>query len=241
MLFTTGVLSFQTIAQEKSSTYSDQYWLQYYGQLQLNSKWTLLGDAGIRMKHACSEKAATLGRMGIQYTINNSFSVAMGGAYFSQYINNSISREEWRGWQELFYKHKLKRLFLSHRIRLEERFFHSLLTQKDNFNYRLRYRLYFTIPLNHSQMKSNTIYIIGGDEIFMNFGEQIIYNYDQNRLIAGLGYKLNDKLMINMTYVYQFAQKSSSINFERTDVIWLGIVHSIKKKEKASPIKDEQK
>lgn len=234
-------MSFQTIAQDKITTYSDQYWLQYYGQLQLNSKWTMLGDAGIRMKHACSEKAATLGRIGLQFTINKSFSSAIGGAYFSQFTNNKISREEWRGWQELFYKHRLRRFFFSHRLRLEERHFHTLSTHKDNFNYRIRYRFYFTLPLIHSQMKSNTLYLIGGDEIFMNFGEQIIYNYDQNRLIAGLGYKLNENLMMNMTYVYQFAQKSSAINFERIDLIWLGIVHSIKKKEKDSPIKEEQK
>lgn len=220
-------------SQDKTTSYSDQYWLQYYGQYEINSKWTFLGDGGIRMKNACKEKAATLGRIGIQYKINKSFSVAAGGAYFSQYINDKISREEWRGWQEIFYKHSFKRFYLSHRIRLEERWFHSLATQKDNFNFRSRYRFYFTVPINHSKMQANTVFFIGGDEFFVNFGDQITYNFDQNRAIAGIGYKLNESLMINLTYVYQYAQRNTAINFERTDLIWLGFVHSISRKEKA--------
>lgn len=219
-------------AQKKTISYSDQYWLQYYGQLLLNDKWSLLGDGGIRMKNNCSEKAATLGRIGIQFKLTTNLSTAIGVAYFSQYIQDKISREEWRGWQELFFKHTMKRFFTSHRLRLEERYFHTLASRKDNFNFRLRYRFYFTIPINHKTMQSNTIYLIGGDELFLNFGDKIIYNYDQNRAIVGFGYKLNDALLINLTYIHQYAQKNTATNFEKTDVVWLGIVHTIKLREK---------
>ena len=183
------------------------------------------------MKKAVSEKAATLGRIGIQYKLNENLSVALGGAYFSQYINDKISREEWRGYQELFYKHRLKRLSVSYRFRLEERYFHSLTTGKDNFNFRPRFRAYFTIPLNHMNMADKTVYLIVGDEIFMNFGDGVIYNYDQNRLISGIGYKLNNAFSIYATYVYQYAQRSA-ISFEHSDIIWLGISHTIKLKKK---------
>lgn len=231
-LFLVGSISLVT-AQQKTIAYSDQYWLQYYGQLQLNNKWSILGDAGIRMKKSCSEKAATLGRIGLQYQFNPSISTAIGAAYFSQYSNNQIAREEWRAYQELFVKHRFGRFFASHRLRLEERYFHTLTTRKDNFNFRLRYRFYVTVPINHIAMQSRTFYLIAGDELFLNFGEQIIYNYDQNRAIGGCGYKFNDVLMINLTYVYQYAQKNTAFNFEKTDVVWLGIVHTIKWKNNA--------
>ncbi len=226
------LISKSNIAHTKTTAYSDQYWLQYYGQLQLNPKWTILGDGGIRMKNGCKEKAATLGRIGLQLNLNKNLSTAIGGAYFSQYINDKISREEWRGWQELFLKHNFSRFFTNHRLRIEERYFHTLSTRKDNFNFRLRYRFYFTFPLNHPTMQANTLYIIGGDEIFLNFGGQVIYNYDQNRVIAGAGYKLNDNLLINLTYVYQYAQKNTAFHFEKTDIIWLGMIHTIKLKKK---------
>lgn len=223
----------QLNAQQKTITYSDQYWLQYYGQLQLNNKWSIPFDMGIRMKYACKEKAATLGRIAVQYQINKSFSTALGGAYFSQYINDKISREEWRGYQEIFYKHNYSRFFISHRLRLEERYFHTLATRKETFNFRLRYRFFVNFPINHSKMQSNTFYFIAGDEIFLNFGKDIVYNYDQNRAIAGIGYKVNDNLMINLTYVYQYAQKNTATNFENTDLVWLGFVHTIKLKKKS--------
>ena len=222
---------FGNITAQKKISYSDQYWMQYYGHLQLSSRWTMAADGGLRMKKALSEKAATLGRIGIQYNISQNFSAAIGGAYFSQYINDKISREEWRGYQELFYKHRLKRLSVSYRFRLEERYFHSLTTGKDNFNFRPRFRAYFTIPLNHMNMADKTVYLIVGDEIFMNFGDGVIYNYDQNRLISGIGYKLNNAFSIYATYVYQFAQRSA-ISFEHSDIIWLGISHTIKLKKK---------
>lgn len=219
-------------AQKKNTAYSDQYWFQYYGQLQLNEKWSLTGDGGIRMKKACSEKAATLGRIGFQYQINKSLSTTLGGAYFSQYIGDKINSEEWRGYQEIFLKHNFNRLFASHRLRIEERYFHNLTTRTDNFNFRLRFRFYIIIPLNNNSMQDNTFYILAGDEVFLSFGEQITYNFNQNRAIGGFGYKLNDALMINLTYVYQYAQKNTAVDFEKTDLIWLGIVHAIELKEK---------
>lgn len=222
---------FENITAQKKVSYSDQYWIQYYGQLHLSSKWSILADGGLRMRKAVSEKAATLGRMGIQYNISQNLSAAIGGAYFSQYTNDKISREEWRGYQELLYKHRLKRLSVSYRFRLEERYFHSLATGKDNFNFRPRFRAYFTIPLNHMNMADKTVYLIVGDEIFMNFGEGIIYNYDQNRLISGIGYKINNAFSIYATYVYQYAQRTAT-NFEHSDIIWLGISHTIKLKKK---------
>lgn len=224
--------SFVNIKSQKKVAYSDQYWIQYYGQLQLSSRWTLAADGGLRMKKSLSEKAATLGRVGIQYNFSQNLSAALGGAYFSQYINDKISREEWRGYQELLYKHRLKRLSVSYRFRLEERYFHSLVTKKDNFNFRPRFRIYFTIPLNHINMADKTIYLIAGDEIFMNFGDGIIYNYDQNRLISGIGYKLNNSFSIYATYVYQYAQRNTAIDFEHSDIIWLGISHNLKLKKK---------
>jgi len=226
-------ISFTLVSQEKK-TYSDQYWLQYYGQLQLNTKWSVPFDAGIRMRKAISEKAATLARIAIQYQINKVLSTALGGAYFSQYNNDKIVREEWRGYQEILMKQNFNRCYTSHRLRLEERYYYSLPTKTDFFNFRLRYRFYLTIPLNHTNMSAKTLYIIAGDELFLNFGNTVIYNYDQNRAIAGFGYKPTDNLLINLTYVYQYTQKNSTDSFEHSDLLWLGIAQTLcfRKKDK---------
>lgn len=227
------LISINLGAQEKIVSYSDQYWLQYYGQLQFSPKWSLLGDGGIRMKKAFQEKAATLGRIGIQYKIGEQVTTALGGAYFSQYTNDKINREEWRSWQEILIKHNLNRFFTTHRFRLEERYFHSLSTGKDNFNFRMRYKFNVTFPLNHKSIQANTIYLVAADEIFINFGNEITYNFfDQNRLIGGAGYKINDNYSVSLSYVFQYAQKNIALTFEDMDVLWLTFSHTIKLKKK---------
>lgn len=219
-------------AQQKKILYSDQYWMQYYGQLELNRKWAISFDGGLRMKIGFKEKAASLGRAGLQYKINNVFSIAVGGAYFSQYSNDKISREEWRSYEELFMKHGKGRFSFTQRIRLEERFFHTLATRQDNFNYRFRYKFQWNLPLNHTSMENKTIYLILADEVFLNFGKEINYNYDQNRTTLGIGYKLNNSISASLNYVYQYAQKNSAALFEHSDIIWLQAYHTLSTKSK---------
>lgn len=81
-------------------------------------------------------------------------------------------------------------------------------------------------------MSLKVLDVIAGDELFLNFGNTVVYNYDQNRAIAGFGYKPTDNLLINLTYVYQYAQKNSAYNFEHSDLLWLRIAQTINFREK---------
>ncbi|MBL7896817.1 MAG: DUF2490 domain-containing protein [Bacteroidia bacterium] len=73
----------------------------------------------MRIRKAISEKAATLARIAIQYQINEVFSTALGGAYFSQNKNDKIVREECRSHQEFFMKQNFNKCYTSYRLRLE--------------------------------------------------------------------------------------------------------------------------
>ncbi len=51
------------------------------------------------------------------------------------------------------------------------------------FNYRLRYNVFFFTPLSKKAFAPHTFAAVLGDEVYFNFGRQIVYNtFDQNRI-----------------------------------------------------------
>ena len=220
------------LSQENHFVYSNQVWAQYYTQTQLNESYAIVCDAGIRSKLDLSEKTSGLFRVGLQKKMNSSFVAAIGAAWFGFYKEGKLNKNEWRGWQEITYTHKLKRLNLQHRLRLEERSFLSVKSSSSNFNYRSRYRLYLTLPINNPTITKNTFYLICGDELFIDFGKEVIYNFNQNRVLYGLGYKFNDRTTFSLTYVDQIARKNKGNYFERTNIIWASLTQKFAKKAK---------
>jgi hypothetical protein len=75
-------------------------------------------------------------------------------------------------------------------IRLEEKYRQKILNDSTlaggyNFNYKLRYNLWYEIPF--SQQPANKSSFVLNDEVHINFGKQIVYNYfDQNRFLQVL-------------------------------------------------------
>jgi len=218
--------------QEITSRSSDQYWFQIYEQCKLSEKWVLLADGGIRMKDHFNHRSATLFRTGIQYKMKSNLSLAVGAAYFSQFSNSNknhedwISVEEWRGWQELIFEQQISRVKLSHRFRTEQRYFNDLNSTIDHFNHRARYRLNAIIPLNNKDLITRTIFLNLANEVFLNYGKEIKNNFfDQNRIIGGVGIKLNNSLTFNFNYVYSYAKKNVPTTFLKTNVFWFSVTH----------------
>ena len=56
----------------------------------------------------------------------------------------------------------------------------------------------------------------------MNSGKEIVYNsFDQNRITAGLGYKVNKHLDISVTYMNDYIKKNKVNTFENNNVLIL--------------------
>jgi len=219
-------------SQENHFVYSNQVWTQYYTQIQINENYAIVCDAGIRGKLNLSEKTSVLGRIGFQKKVNKNISFTMGAAWFGFYSADKLNRNEWRGWQEFSYNQFYERLNIQHRFRLEERFFHSVDSNNSTFNYRSRYRVYVKIPINNCTLTKNTFYLFCGDEIFIDFGKDVVYNFNQNRVLYGLGYKFNDRTTFSLTYVDQIARKNKGNCYERTNIIWVALTQKFAKKAK---------
>lgn len=222
---------------KKDINYGNQQWLQYYNKLKISKRFTLLHDGSFRTKNAFRNYSLILLRTGCGYSVSENISVAAGIAFTFSFTDNRFSKAEFRGWQEVLFPLQLKRFYFSNRIRLEERYFRKItdgrFSADDNFNYRARYRLYVSIPLNHKSITTKTISVNLGDEVLINFGKDIVYNtFDSNRLLGGLSYQFNTNWSVTLNYMAQFSKNSIPDSFEQNDIMWLSFTHSISKVKK---------
>jgi hypothetical protein len=117
-------------------------------------------------------------------------------------------------------------------IRLEERFRRKVaageLTDDYSFNYRIRYNMAFTIPLKGKQVVEKTPFLFANNEVFINFGKEIVYNYfDQDRAFIGMGYQFTQHLNVQLGYMYIFQQLPTGNEYIGSNTIRLFVFHNL--------------
>ena len=218
------------ISQTKKGTDDvKQIWFGYFNQARLSDRWGIWGDFHLRTKEDFTDNLSQLIiRPGITYYVNDNTKLTVGYAYVNHYPaegHRNVSQPEHRLWQQLQWHTKYTRTRLMQWIRLEEKYRHKILNDSAlasgyNFNYKIRYNLFWEIPF--SQKPTNKLSFVLNDEVHINFGKQIIYNYfDQNRFFAGL--KVNVKKHDNLQFGYMnlFQQLPSGNKYKNNHVIRL--------------------
>ena len=193
-------------------------WMIYIGHKQLNRSWNIHHEVQYRNYNAIGDLEQLLLRSGLGYNLspeNNNILLGYGFINSQNYIsedtiilhNTSTKNSvfEHRIYQQFITKQKLGALFVQHRYRFEERFFQG------NFKIRFRYFLALNLPLTKEKKEKENFYLSAYNEIFIQPGEIV---FDRNRLYAGLGLKLNEKIKLEMGYMNQFLEnkKRNQIN-----------------------------
>ena len=82
-------------------------------------------------------------------------------------------------------------------------------------NYTFRYQFILSYPI--SKPGANTKILLSiGDEILINAGKEIVYNiFDQNRILLGTTFQLNNNFALTFTYNYQFKSLNSPNEFKQ--------------------------
>ena len=118
-------------------------------------------------------------------------------------------------------------------IRLEERWRHKIQGQETladgyNFNWRIRYNFFYQVPLSKKGFAPNTFSFVANDEIHVNFGKQIVYNYfDQNRFFLGFAYQTNAHDNLQVGYMNIFQQLAAGNQYKSTHAIRVFYFHSL--------------
>lgn len=224
-------LSTSTFAQ-KNILSSNQVWIQSYHEAHISTKWTVLFDGGFRWRDGFDDKMAYIVRAGLGYHLSPHLRVSAGFAYMGGYAGEKVVRYEYRPYQEFFLKDKLGKISISHRFRVEERFFkeRALDSVAVDFNFRFRYALMLGIPLINLSSKDpdRRLILNVGDEIFLNAGKEISHRiFDQNRLIISPTLQWDKDLSVAFTYNSQFASTLAADTFLQSHIFWLQIRYNL--------------
>lgn len=152
-------------------------------------------------------------RTGIGYTLtegNNNVLLGYGFINSQNYVPNTDQKfgvNEHRIFQQFITRQKIGLIHIQHRYRVEQRWI-----ENQKFKMRFRYFLALAVPLNHSDMRDNTIYLSMYNELFINNSGNI---FDRNRLYGGVGFKLNKMARFEIGYMNQFLNSShrDQLNF----------------------------
>lgn len=200
----------------KSTENVNQLWFGYLSQLRFSNKWGAWADLHLRTKEDfVNNFSQSIVRLGLTYYVTDATKLTAGYAYISIYpadAHKNITQPEHRPWQQVQWHTKYGTKRMMQWLRLEERFRRKILNDSTladghNFNFRLRYNIWYDIPLSKKGIVPNSWSFVLNDEVHINFGKQIVNNYfDQNRLFAGFKYQLSDQANLQLGYMNLFQQ-----------------------------------
>ena len=207
-------------------------WLGYYSTINLNPKWSVNSDLQLRTRNEIKNYSQVLIRTDVSRRLSEKITATIGLAHFRFFITNTRTRGEWRPWQEFKLQDELGKVKVTHRLRIEERYNevveNNTNTGKYLFNFRFRYKLDIRFRLNKEKENAKNLVGIIGNEIMVNAGKVIRYNYfDQNRTYAGLNLELNKSISFQIQYMHFWQQLSNGYQLNSTNVLRFNIYHTI--------------
>jgi hypothetical protein len=201
-------------------------WFQYMGSIKVNKHWGLHTEFQWRRNQIITDKLQDLLRVGVNYTPNAHTQVRVGYAFaetypYGEYAINGFGKafSEHRTYLMVQLNNKEGVVELAHRFMLEQRFIGKYATstsaKEETFPLlnRARYQIRAQIPLKGKTIGLHTPYIALYNEILIGFGKNVNANvFDQSRIGASVGYKVNKNLKLEAGYLNQILQFGRQLN-----------------------------
>lgn len=192
-------------------------WYNTFITKKITDKWSTHTEYQWRRDDFILHGQQSLLRVGINYKFNPKLLARVGYGWIETYPYGSINLQaagktftEHRAFQALLLNDEMGILELQHRLMLEQRWIGRYtkpdIKSEDDYVYvnRIRYLLRLQIPIGKKLMEDKTIYAAMYDELFIQFGKNVQENvFDQNRLGALIGYKLNKYFKLELGYLNQ--------------------------------------
>ena len=197
-------------------------WLMYFGDHPVSDRWGVHLEAQFRRTNGGLAPQQLLLRPGVNYTINSHLMLTGGYAFVrtSRYgdFPAVAAFPEHRFFEQALVKHKLGKVGIQHRFRLEQRLVGSvpapdLDVERWETRNRFRYMLRGDIPLPIGDRANRRFGIGLYDEVFYQFGANRGARYlDQNRAYGALTYKITKNNRLEFGYLHQYvAQRNGRI------------------------------
>lgn len=237
------LLNQNIFSQTKQTESFQQVWIAYNNQTRLSNKWGVWADIHLRTKEDFfSHLSSNIIRVGLMHYLNDDTKLTVGYAYISHFPQDNhgnITRPEHRPWQQLQWHSKFSKLRLMQFFRLEERFRRKILNENElaegyNFNFRIRYNIFFAVPLSKNKFQPKSLAFVVNDEVHINFGKQVVYNYfDQNRFFLGFAYQVNKTDNIQFGYMNVFQQLAAGNKYRSIHAPRIFYFHNLDLRKKS--------
>lgn len=181
-------------------------WLIWFGNARISQNWSIWNEIQVRQYNVAGDMEQLMLRAAVNYHTKNGVWISQGYGRINtwKYIPGSDTKSsfwEHRSYQQLLLRQTYDGVFLTHRYRMEERFF------QNKFELRFRYFLSANIPLNLEKMEPGAVYLSAYSEIFLR-EKRSNDVFDRNRLYGGLGYVLNKDVRLEAAWMEQQFQTS---------------------------------
>jgi hypothetical protein len=222
-------------AAEKHVHSREQIWLGYFNQTRFSNHWGMWLDVHYRQTDNFTDRPFQfIARPALTYFIKDNLRVNLGYAWVQHFPaeGKRATRTEHRPWQQIWWNQKYPGLTTLQWIRLEQRFNEKIVDDESTgdyaYNFRVRYNFSFFIPIGKKEIAPKTPFAAIIDEVFLNFGDNIVYNtFDQNRFFIGGGYQFNKHMNVQLGYMNVYQQEASGNNYMSTHAIRLFLFHSL--------------
>lgn len=235
--FSLGMSLSTLSAQQKDIQEREQLWVGYFNQTRFTDHWGMWLDLHLRSTDHFTDKLFQgIARVGLTYYFTDHFKGTAAYAYVHHFPgegHTNIAQPEHRLWQQIQWTENYAHVRTMQWIRLEERYRRNIKNNDELapgyfFNYRLRYNIALFVPLFGKKFAPGSFFLSFNDEIFINMGKNIIYNYfDQNRAFAGIGYQIAKTTNVQAGYMNVFQQQASGNKYYNTDAIRIFLFHNL--------------
>jgi hypothetical protein len=229
-------------SQEKQTQHFNQVWLAYLNQARLSNKWGLWLDLHLRTKDDFfTNFSQSIIRPGLTYYLSDATKLTAGYAYVRNYPadgHKDVTQPEHRFWQQVQWHTKYTRIRTMQYLRLEQKFKRkilndSMLASGYNFNYKIRYNFSMQTPLTKNGFGPHGFAFVVNDELHINFGKQIVYNYfDQNRFFIGFGYQTTKTDQLQFGYMNVFQELASGHQYRSINAARIFYFHNVDLRKK---------
>jgi hypothetical protein len=186
------------------------YGLYYFGAFPLInfSKPTISKDANFLLFY--SEQSLSY-KLTDKFSVTGSYVYQRTNAVYDNYVNEN------RFYIQAKYKHQVKKLNLTHRLRFDGRFIKNRVTNQTPFTNRVRYLLGADFNINEK------LYITAYEEAFFNTFKNASVVYGENWAYAAIGKKLNphNKIEAGILYISWNTGVHSWFNQYYLQITWI--------------------
>lgn len=211
--FLAGLLCLTAMGSSAQTIHQNTGWLFLMNNTRINQNWGLHFDLQLRSQDKWDGLRNVLIRPGLTYFFDKHNDVTLGYLFTQTHLNldgiadNTLT--EHRIWEQYIHKHKISKVNVSHRLRVEQRFFEKQ-GGDQAFAQRFRYFARFLVPLQKVEQDfERGLFAALQNEVFLNLQHKDELNghvFDQNRAYGALGYRFSKKIDVEAGYMNQFSK-----------------------------------